>query len=285
MLDTVLFAVDFGEYQPLALPCLKRLKNAGCRELVLLHVMNERRSLRDVPVLLRGGVASCYRKMVEQKLDEFARTCGQEGLKVRSIVARADLQWIELCDIASREAASLLVLGPRVGKDPGPTSYFVLHDAASSLLILKIPESPGQELYGGWCRELFVRPLLPTDWSECALRAERYAATLGNAGAREVILAHVTEGGLTEERRGQYMAHAQRRMEHSRRTLEDAGLKVRRLLLEGDPSLAIADAAERENASVIIMGSTGKTVTEERLVGSVSERVALVSSRSVLLVH
>lgn len=74
-------------------------------------------------------------------------------------------------------------------------------------------------------------------------------------------------------------------MDHSRRTLEDAGLEVRSLLLEGDPALAIADAAERENASLIIMGSTGKGVTEERLLGSVSERVALISTRSVLLVH
>ena len=285
MLNRVLFAVDFGEYQPLALPCLARLKDAGCRELVLLHITNEKRSLRDVPDLLKESIASCYRKTVQQRLDEWAHMCGRDGLKVRSIVAPADIQWLELCDITRREAASLLVLGPRAGKDPGPTSYFALHEAASSLLILKIAESPGQELIGGSCEDLFVRVLLPTDWSECALRAERHPITLGKAGTREVVLAHVREGELTEERRGQYRAHAKRRMDHSRRRLEDAGLEVRSLLLEGDPALAIADAAERENASLIIMGSTGKGVTEERLLGSVSERVALISTRSVLLVH
>jgi nucleotide-binding universal stress UspA family protein len=285
MRDTVFFAVDFGEYQPLALPCLARLKDAGCGKLVLLHVTSEKRSLRDVPDLLKESVASCYERVVEQRLGEWEDICGRKGLKVRSIVARADIQWLELCEIARREAASLLVLGPRAGKDPGPSSYFMLHEAASSLLILKIAESPVQEPFGSSCRGLFFRLLLPTDWSECALRAERHAKTLGKAGTREVILTHVREGELTEDRRGQYRTHAQRRMEHSRRTLEDAGLKVRSLFLEGDPSLAIANAAERENASLIIMGSTGKSVTEERLLGSVSERVALISSRSVLLVH
>jgi nucleotide-binding universal stress UspA family protein len=284
MLDTVLYAVDFGEYQPLALPCLIRLKDAGCSELVLLHVTNEKRLLRDVPDPLKEDIARCYGRIVQQRLGEWAHRCGQEGVTVRPLVARADIRWIGLCDIARREAASLLVLGPRAGTDPGPTSYFVMHEAGSSLLILKIADSP-QELFGGAGKGLFARLLLPTDWSECALRAEQYAITLATAGTEEVILAHVMEGALTEGRHEQYRTHAQRRMAHSRRTLEDAGLKVRSLLLEGDPSHAIANAAERENASLILMGSTGKSVTEERLVGSVSERVALISSGSVLLVH
>ncbi|MGB5527047.1 MAG: universal stress protein, partial [Gemmatimonadota bacterium] len=67
--------------------------------------------------------------------------------------------------------------------------------------------------------------------------------------------------------------------------LEKAGIKATTLLLEGDPAQAISDAAEKEDASLIMMGSTGKSVTEEMLIGSVSEHVALTANRSVLLVH
>lgn len=285
MLDKVLYAADFGEYQPLALPCLTRLKDAGCRELVLLHVMNEQRSLREVPDLLKEDVATCLRKAVQQRMDEWAHRCSQEGMTVRLLVAKARIRWSEICDITRREEASLLVLGPRAGKDPGPTTYFVMHAAATPLLILKIADPSGQELYRDSCKGLFARVLLPTDWSECALRAEQHVIKLRSAGTDEVILTHVTEPGLTEARLEEYRTHAQRRLAHSRRTLEEAGLEVRSLLLEGNPSQAIVDAAERENASLIIMGSTGKSVTEERLVGSISERVVLISSTSVFLVH
>ncbi|MEJ2343654.1 MAG: universal stress protein, partial [Gemmatimonadales bacterium] len=99
------------------------------------------------------------------------------------------------------------------------------------------------------------------------------------------ILAHAMDVGLSADRREAYRAHVGRRLAHSRRLLEDAGLEVRSLLLDGEPTTAILDAADRENASLIVMGSTGKSVTEEQRLGSLSERVALTSVRSVLLVH
>ena len=44
MLEKVLYAVDFGAHQHAALPCLATLRDAGCRELILLHVTNEERA-------------------------------------------------------------------------------------------------------------------------------------------------------------------------------------------------------------------------------------------------
>ncbi|MFC1530800.1 FAD-dependent oxidoreductase [Gemmatimonadota bacterium] len=72
---------------------------------------------------------------------------------------------------------------------------------------------------------------------------------------------------------------------HQVTVLEKAGIKATTLLLEGDPAHAIANAAEKEDVSLIMMGSTGKSVTAEMLIGSISEHVALTASRSVLLVH
>jgi nucleotide-binding universal stress UspA family protein len=285
MLDKVLYAVDFGEFQPLALPCLARLKEAGCHELVLAHVISEKRSLGELPDLLRDDVARYLRESVEQRMHQWADRCRDEGLIVQQLVATANMPWIELCDIASREEASLIVLGPTARRDPGPTSYFVMHAAATKLLILKVTDPPANEVYGHDCRNLFARVLLPTDWSECALRAEQLVIEFKSAGTKEVILAHAMNVGLSADRREAYRAHVGRRLAHSRRLLEDAGLEVRSLLLDGEPTTAILDAADRENASLIVMGSTGKSVTEEQRLGSLSERVALTSVRSVLLVH
>jgi nucleotide-binding universal stress UspA family protein len=241
--------------------------------------------LHQFPDLLREDVARCLREAVQQRIDEWANTCMQEGLTVRTLVADSRIQCFELLDIAHREKVSLIVLGPRAGKDPGPTAYFAMHSATSSLLILKAADLSGQELYRDSCQGIFARPFLPTDWSDCALRAEHRVIELKKAGAEEVTLAHVLEPGVKGTRREEIRLHIQRRLAHSCRTLEEAGLKVHSLFLEGDPSHAIVEAAERENASLITMGSTGKSVMEEQLVGIISERVALMSNRSVLLVH
>lgn len=285
MLDKVLYAIDFGEHQLLALSCLARLKDVGCRKVLLAHVMNEKRSLHEVPDLLKEDVASCLRESVEQRMDEWANRCSQEGLIVQQLVGTASMPWIELCDIAGREEAALIVLGPTARRDPGPTSYFVMHAAATALLILKVTDPPSNAIYEHDCRGLFTRVLLPTDWSECSLRAEQLLIELERAGTEEVTLVHVTDPGLIGDRREPHRAHVGRRLAHSRRQLEDTGLQVRTLLLDGEPSSAIVDAADRENASLIVMGSTGKSVSEEQRLGSISERVALSSDRSVLLVR
>jgi hypothetical protein len=76
----ILYALDFGKYQPLALPCLARLKDAGAGELVLLHVTSEERSLRQFPELLREDVARCLTEAVQQRMSEWAASDTSESL-------------------------------------------------------------------------------------------------------------------------------------------------------------------------------------------------------------
>lgn len=284
MPNTVVYVMDFGHHQRLAQPCLTRLRDAGYGDLVLLHVINEPRTLRGIQDLLKEDIAGCVRLAAERRMDEWAQECGRMGLPARSFLLSEHIEWLAICDLARREGASLVVVGPRVGPDPGPTTYFVMHAITADLLILKIAGTSGQP-YDDECRSLFRRVLLPTDWSECAQRAERYVLRLRGAGVEEVIFTHVIEPGLAEARKEEHASHAERRLTHSARPLEEAGLRVRTLLLEGEPASTIVEVAERGDASLIVMGSTGKSVTEERLVGSISERVGLMSSRSVLLVH
>ena len=285
MLEKVIYAVDFGDLQPLAVPCLARLRDAGCGELVLLHVADERRSLRGVPGLLRDDVRTCLREAVEVRINEWARACGDQGTDVRILHREGNVQWTDLCEAVRQEKASLVVLGPRPGHDAGPTAYFLMHSVRAPLLILKVADPSLPEPFGTECSGLFSRVLIPTDWSECALRAEKRAIQLRKAGIKEIILAHVIEPDLSGTGKEEAETLASKRLARSRAELEKAGIKATTLLLEGDPAQAISDAAEKEDASLIMMGSTGKSVTEEMLIGSVSEHVALTANRSVLLVH
>lgn len=220
MLEKVLYAVDFGGFQPLAVPCLTRLRDAGCGELVLLHVADEKRSLRGVPSLLRDDVRSCLREAAERRIREWARACDHEETSVRTVLREGDAQWTDLCEAVRQEQASLVVLGPRAGPDAGPTAYFLMHAIRASLLILKARDPSQPTPFGDECAGLFSRVLIPTDWSECALRAERSAIQLRDTGIKEVILVHVMESDLSGTGHERQKALASKRLARSRAELE-----------------------------------------------------------------
>jgi nucleotide-binding universal stress UspA family protein len=286
MLNTVIYAVDFGALQPQVLPCLTRLGKAGCRELIMLHVTNEERAVRRAPELLREDLKACLVDAAGRNLDEWVHECSSEEFSVSAEIRDSDPVWLEICEVVRQQDSPLLVLGPKAGAGLGSIAYFIMHShpGASALLVLKASETeaPG---YGESCRGLFSRVLLPTDWSHCALRAEQYLPLLHRAGVGEVVVAHVAEESTTADSARDYEAMANGRLEDSCRAFEKAGLQATSLLLSGDPASAIVEAAAAEQASLIVMGSTGKSVTVDRLIGSVSERVALTSDRSVLLVY
>jgi nucleotide-binding universal stress UspA family protein len=287
MLERALYAVDFSAHQRSALPCLARLKQVGCDELILLLVTNEQRAVGRIPALLRPAARECLTETVREKLGEWTRFCEAEGLSVRAITVEADLPWLDICDLARSEQVSLVALGPTAASDSASGAYFIMHArlGAGALLLLKTNEASADEWYGHSCRGLFRRVLLATDWSECAQRAEHYIVHLCKAGVEEIILAHVAEPGGSETKSGDYRRVCEKRLAESCRSLEEAGPSARSLFLSGDPATAIVKAARNERASLILMGSTGKSISEEQLVGSVSERVARISDISVLLVY
>ena len=66
---------------------------------------------------------------------------------------------------------------------------------------------------------------------------------------------------------------------------EAAGVEVREVVLEGNPSSAIIEFAENNNVDLIIMGTLGKTGLDRFLLGSVAEKVARGSKVPVMVVR
>jgi nucleotide-binding universal stress UspA family protein len=67
--------------------------------------------------------------------------------------------------------------------------------------------------------------------------------------------------------------------------LQAAGLEARLLLCEGDPSMEIVRAAQKENYDLIVVGHRGLSPVKAFLVGSVSNRVVAHAPCSVLVVR
>lgn len=67
--------------------------------------------------------------------------------------------------------------------------------------------------------------------------------------------------------------------------MREAGLNASTLLREGDPKSQIIDAAEEEQADMIILGSHGRKGLRRFLIGSVSEAVVRHAHCSVEIVR
>lgn len=167
--------------------------------------------------------------------------------------------------------------------------------------------------------------LVAYDGSEHAASAVRMASDLAKRYDAELVVAHVvTEGPLPEEllhlvevehladaelaerqmgvsgrpasistepeprldTAQARMAIARKVAEHGERLAQQAGATRTRIALEsGDPASAILEAAERERAGMIVMGSRGLGSLKGLLLGSVSHKVAQLSSRPLLTVR
>lgn len=149
---------------------------------------------------------------------------------------------------------------------------------------------------------MFKKILYPTDFSDRAQRTLEYVKRLKDAGTEEVILIHVLderelramgEGAtwmgkdleqfLRETREG-LKEEAKRKLEGVKGELEERGLKVRVEIEEGIPFREILKVADEEGISLIVIGSHGKSMVREMLLGSVSEKVARKAKQPVLIV-
>ena len=131
---------------------------------------------------------------------------------------------------------------------------------------------------------MLTRILIPIDFTERVAQATRYAGGLAGHFGAELVLAHVIEPvhfdysmvdppseliqSITESNR--------RRMQQQldEFAADDLnGIRVSRVLLDGDPADQILCAARREKADLIVMPTRGRSRMRHFLIGSVTAKV------------
>lgn len=150
---------------------------------------------------------------------------------------------------------------------------------------------------------MFRKILYPTDFSDGAKKALEYVKKLKEAETEEVIILHVIhEYGLDSVMEGCVWAGLdpeecredvlgdiiKKEEEGAKEILEDIEknrLKGKIIVEIGKPAQKIAEVAEKENVSLIVMGAHGKEKLEEMLLGSVTEKVIRHAKVPVLVIR
>lgn len=137
--------------------------------------------------------------------------------------------------------------------------------------------------------------LVPVDFSKGSDRAVSQAEQLAVALGAEIELFHAYQLPVfalpdsTVTVSPTYVAdlteRATRELERYRDTLTTKGLKASVKLLEGNPADAIVERAERLGASMIVLGTHGRSGFRRFLLGSTAERVVRMATVPVLTVH
>jgi nucleotide-binding universal stress UspA family protein len=141
-----------------------------------------------------------------------------------------------------------------------------------------------------------TRLLCATDLSPASGPAVEFAQRLAAVTRAELLLLNVVppmpvplEGGFdpgTYERLlEEQQAYARTGLEQLAERARQRGLGVTMHLEEGLPAPRILEAAERERADLVVVGTHGRTGLNRLLVGSVAEHVVQVSTRPVITVR
>jgi len=128
--------------------------------------------------------------------------------------------------------------------------------------------------------------LVPIDFSTDSDLVMRFCTGLGDLGARRIVCCHVVDtAGLEGPAIAAKLDAARDRMREASKPLVDVGFDVEVRMPTGDPERELLALATESHLDAVVCGTTGKSLADRMLSGSVSERLATSSGIPALTVR
>lgn len=275
-IEKLLFVTKFEELSFDALQALSNLRNASLNHIIFLNVIE-----RDKVTMRRG---TGYRKDQEIRLREtanirfidWAENLFEEGMEVGVYISVGSLV-PEVIKAVQKEEADLIVIGrPHKGAleqlYSGSDVTELLRRAAVPVLVYKHISESAMVL-----EKPFDRLLLATDWSPASQRAVDYLKELKNVTKIIHVIHVVDEKELT----GTNSLEVQKTRKQTRKKLDEIceifekqGINAEAHVYVGDPDQEIEKAVRECQATMVVMGSSGKAGWVERWIGSTPRKIA-----------
>ena len=129
--------------------------------------------------------------------------------------------------------------------------------------------------------------LAPTDFSELSGEGVRYACQLAKeVGAQVIVMNVIVLDETNTVGKGEIEAHKVRLTEFVAKAVPHHGadVKLREVVVAGQPYSAIVDCAENEHIDLVVMSSHGRSGLSRMLIGSVTDRLLRAAKCPVLVV-
>jgi len=308
MFERVLIPTDFSRYAQKMQDCAAEIP--GIKEIVLLNVVD---AANPMNLEKKGWSYDSLIEDAKARLDEQAEHLGhlgeKKGIKVKPVLkvivepmsgadgvnlnrpeAQAGIELIEgggtgeaIQKAADEENVSLIIMGAQgkglvEGIFLGSVSTEVLQGGRTDLLIIRhqlLGKKDDESASADFCRNIFSRVLITTDFSEAASDAVSLAKSLD--GMQEIMLAHVIP-------KGKEIDEAAKKLNALRDELAAPGRKITVHVLEGKAANEVISLAEKQKVTLILMSSQGKGWMKQIRVGSVTFDVARRAKQPVMVV-
>lgn len=282
----LVFVTKFEEMGFDALQSLLSLTKAALNHIVFVNVIERDR------VAMQRGVG--YKKKEEIRLREtanirfidWAEELYEQGMEVGVYIVVGSLV-AEVIKAAQKEEADLIVIG-RSHKSllqefySGSDITELIRRTSIPVLVYKPIAENAFVL-----EKPFEKILLATDWSAACLKAVEYLKSLKNV-VRQIDVAHVAG---KKELTGNTVMEIQKTRKEKRQKLDEicdvfiaSGIQARSHIYIGDPVKEIEKAAREHQATMIVLGSSGRAAWVERWIGSVPKEIAEESIYPTLLI-
>jgi len=285
MFERIVLATDLSSDWDEIIACAQEFRVLGCAQAILAHV-----------IVTRGLVGADTAAISEAwpELEAQKKQLESQGLEV-IVETPVGLPAFSLNDVARRHCASLIVVGSH-GKSAwreavlGSVSAAVLHHTEFPVLLVNVDrlKEGGRE---GSCQlrtsELLRHVLFPTDFSELASRAAAYLKALVSRRLSQVTVLHALETHAMSPYSVLKMAEdaGQREIEAVVEDLKAAGVpRVQGKVSQGHPIQMIMESLETGDISLVVMGTQGRSLLSEIMLGSVAYNIARLAPCPVLLV-
>lgn len=294
MFKKILYPTDFSQYSNAIADSFLPLRPAGIEQVIILHVIDQR-VFAQFPEI-SNDVLDSMRENAQKNLEALKNRLSQSGLKVGTRLEMG-VPFHQIIDIAKTEKVSLIIMGSH-GRSLveemllGSTTENVLRHTTVPLLIEKFETKKDGEtiVCSRKHQNPFDKVLFPTDFSDCSGRVMPYLKHLKGAGTKEVVVAHVQD--MTRiaphllDRLPEFEDIDRARLADIKEELIDSGIpNVKVVIKEGVPFNEIQALADSEDVGMIAMGSHGRSMVGEMLLGSTSSHIVRRSKRPILIIR
>lgn len=266
MFAHVLIAVDFSSATLRLIARLGAIRTLGVKEVTLVHVLSTR---------YPSAPAETHRAEYEDRLRQIAGEI-DPAITVHTRIETGEPGYA-LMQTAGAIGADLILAGKR-----GMSRWRELFLGSTALDLARLTDRPlWLEPIGPDGEPASTPPLrsilLATDCSDSAKPAEAMFMQLASAFERARAI-HVVASSDDDEKR-QETSDAEQAL--AAIAAEVDGLET--TVVAGDPPVVIAQAADRDDIDLIVVGKRGRSSIQDLLLGSTAEAVCRRSQRSVLL--
>lgn len=291
--EKILFNTRFKDNSVNALEEILDLTAVGLKEIILVYVI-PRESVAFVPY---GGYQKekelGIKKKVSGKFEKWSAILAKKGIKSK-IRIEVGMPNAVILSIAEKEKVDIIVAGSkkRTLLEKVYVGTHLLDLARRSPIPILMNKYLAEyekdgEIITRVNEHIFNRPMLATDWSSPSGDALEALISLKGLTSK-IIIAHniglkITKA-MSPAQFKEIKKESRKRLKEYQNRLKEAGIDSETSLTSGRTVPELINVSRKYNASMIVLGRTGKDWLSQYWLGGVSHRIAETSELPVLLI-